>query len=528
MKHLLTAAALAASALAPAASAAAPEDRPNVLFIAIDDLKPAIGAFGDDVAVTPNIDALAARGTVFLNAHCQQAVCAPSRVSLLTGLRPDTTMVWDLKTQMRAALPDVVTLPQAFKNAGYAAVGMGKIYDPRSVDGRRNMDTPSWSEPFIGVDAPAEETYGYRDPEVVAHVEQMRESQDMPRGYNKQLEIIFPDGKPATDSADVPDGDYFDGAMTEVAKERLTGYAESGEPFFLAVGYKKPHLPFNAPQTYWDLYERDAMELAEVKTAPEGAPDWAPQPGWELRSSYDAPDEGPIPEDKQRELIHGYHAATSYIDAQVGELIDTLDAEGLAENTIVVLWGDHGWHLGDHDIWCKHTNYEQSTRSPLLFVAPSLDNGGVKNDSPVEFVDIYPTLLELAGIEADDSHGVDGELHGTSLVPILDGSADRVKDIAVSQFPRGNGKQAKMGYAYRSDHHRLVRWRQQDAKRANETDGELVAVELYDYQDDPLETRNLADDPAYAETLAAMTAIAETHRESVGKPATLDGGDDGE
>ena len=397
MKHLLAAAALAAPLLAPASAAAQP-DRPNVLFIAVDDLKPAIGAFGDAAAVTPNIDALSARGTVFLNAHCQQAVCGPSRVSLLTGLRPDTTKVWDLKTEMRDELPGVVTLPQAFKNAGYASVGMGKIYDPRSAGGRRSMDRASWSEPFVQVDAPADDTYGYRDPEVVGRVEAMKAAGDLPRGYNKQLKIVFPDGKPATDAADVPDEAYFDGALTEVAKERLSGFAGSGEPFFLAVGFKKPHLPFNAPQRYWDLYEREAFELAGVTSAPAGAPEWAPQPGWELRSNYDVPADGPISEDKQRELIHGYYAATSYIDAQVGELVEALDAEGLAENTIVVLWGDHGWHLGDHDIWCKHTNYEQSTRSPLLFVAPGIDGQPAENASPVEFVDVYPTLLDLAGI----------------------------------------------------------------------------------------------------------------------------------
>ena len=181
-----------------------------------------------------------------------------------------------------------------------------------------------------------------------------------------------------------------------------------------------------------------------------------------------------------------------------------------------MLWGDHGWHLGDHDIWCKHTNYEQATRSPLLFVAPGIEGQPTENSSPVELVDIYPTLLELAGLDAA------GELHGASLVPILNGSADRVKDVAVSQYPRSG---SKMGYAYRTDRHRLVRWRDQDSKNKDETDGELIALELYDYEADPLERRNLADDPAYADTLAELTAIAEAHRESVGKPAIF--GDDG-
>ncbi len=500
--------------LSPPASAAEPalqRDRPmNVLFIAVDDLKPLIGAFGDEKAVTPNMDRLAAKGAAFTNAHCQQAVCAPSRVSLLTGLRPDTTKVWDLKTEFRAALPDVVTLPQRFKMSGYQSVGMGKIYDPRSAGGRRSMDAVSWSEPFLKVDAPADDTFGYRDPAVVAHVAEAKQSPDWPRGYGKQLDFAFPDGKPATDKADVPDEAYEDGAMTEVAKQRLAGFAKSGESFFLAVGFKKPHLPFNAPAKYWDLYDRDSFELATVTAAPEGAPDYAPQPGWELRSNYDVVDEGPIPEAKQRELIHGYYAATSYIDAQVGELLDTLEAEGLAENTLIVLWGDHGWHLGDHDIWCKHTNYEQATRSPLIVVDPRL-TGGLRNASPVELVDVFPTLLDLAGIEHD------GPLHGASLAPILRGDAQRVKEVAVSQYPRGGGGNARMGYAYRTDRYRLVRWREQNAKRDGETNGPINAVELYDYEVDPLETRNLADDPDYADVRAELEALADEHRTTMGK-----------
>ncbi|MEO1237898.1 MAG: sulfatase-like hydrolase/transferase, partial [Planctomycetota bacterium] len=228
-----------------------PADRPNVLFIAVDDLKPAIGVFGDPVAQTPHMDRLAARGTAFVNAHCQQAVCAPSRISLLTGLRPDTTRVWDLRTRFRDHLPDVVTLPQRFKQAGYASVGMGKIFDFRSVDDPKAMDAVSWTEPFEGVAAPANETFSYRKPETVRHIEAtLAELDDLPRGWNQQLELIFPEGKPAFERADVPDSEYQDGAMADLAVERLARFAESGESFFLAVGFKKPHLPFNAPQRY--------------------------------------------------------------------------------------------------------------------------------------------------------------------------------------------------------------------------------------------------------------------------------------
>lgn len=479
---------------------------PNVLFIAVDDLKPLIGAFGDEHAVTPNLDRLAARGTAFLNAHCQQAVCAPSRVSLLTGLRPDTTKVWDLKTQFRAALPDVVTLPQRFRQAGYESVGMGKIYDPRSAGGRNKMDAASWSEPFHNIDSADSATFSYQNPETVAHIEAKRAAlADLPKGYDKQLKAIFPEGKPATDRADVPDSTYHDGAMTDYAIGRLAGYRDNDQPFFLAVGFKKPHLPFNAPEKYWQLYDRAALPMPTYTQAAEGAPDYAGQPGWELRSNYDVPKDGPISEDKQRELIHGYYAATSYIDAQVGRLLDALDANGQAEHTIIVLWGDHGWHLGDHDMWCKHTNYEQATRSPLIIVAPGVGQVGTKSHAPVEFVDVYPTLLDLASIEPA------GDLHGVTLRPIMEDPSAFVKDFAVSQYPRGGGKNAMMGYAFRSDRYRLVQWLKVGS-RVGDINAPLVDSELYDYEADPLETRNLIDDPAYAEVRADMEAKAEAYR----------------
>jgi arylsulfatase A-like enzyme len=507
LKQTLTATAAVLTLARPGFAADA--SQPNVLFIAVDDLKPNIGAFGDELARTPHLDRLADRGTAFVNAHCQQAVCAPSRVSLLLGLRPDTTRIWDLKTHFRPILPDVVTLPERFKQAGYASVGMGKIYDPRSAGGRISMDRESWSEDFIRVGSPADETFSYLDPEVVQHITDLRAAGELRGGYHQQLKTAFPEGRPATERADVADEAYHDGAMTEVAKQRLGGFARSGEPFFLAVGYKKPHLPFNAPAKYWDLYDPHHFQLAAFTQAPQGAPQWATQPGWELRNHYEAPKEGPISEAMQRDLIHGYYACTSYIDAQVGELLAKLDETGLAENTLVVLWGDHGFHLGDHDMWCKHSNFEQATRSPLIIFDPRIEHATNRNASPVEFVDIYPTLLDLAGLEPAPG----SELHGTSLKPILTGAADRVKDVAVSQYPRGVGDNAKMGYAFRCDRYRLVRWRDQDTRGAGELTGPVVALELYDYQQDPLETRNLADDPGYADVLADLQAKADAFRE---------------
>ena len=504
---LLGAAAAAIALVAGVAGAqtAAPADgeRMNVLFIAIDDLKPALGVYGDRHAVTPHMDELAASGSVFLNAHCQQAVCAPSRVSVLTGLRPDTTRVWDLKTELRDTMPDVVTLPGAFKQAGYQSVGMGKIFDARSAGGYGDMDRRSWTQDFINVWTDAGHTFWYRNPDTVARIEAAQAQPDYPQeGWRAQLNYIFPEGQPTTDRADVPDEAYHGGAMTEEAKKHLAGFAESGEPFFLAVGYRKPHLPFQAPERYWQLHDRDAFELATLDAPPEGAPAYAPQFGREIRRHYNVPDDGPFDEALQRELVHGYYASTSFIDAQVGELMEELDARGLSDDTLVVLWSDHGFHLGDHAMWCKHTTYEQATRSVLMVRDPRLP-GGVTSDSPVELLDIYPTTLDLAGLPVPD------HLQGMSLRPVVTGETDRVKDHAVSQYHRLDGDTVLMGYAFRDDRYRLVQWREQPGGAYGHPDGPVVATELYDYEADPPETRNLAGDPAYAEVRATLEAAAE-------------------
>ncbi|MEO0963992.1 MAG: sulfatase [Planctomycetota bacterium] len=471
-----------------------------MLFISVDDLKPSIGSFGDEIAVTPNMDRLAAKGTAFTNAHCQQAICSPSRVSLLTGLRPDATRVWDLQTKFRDTIPDVVTLPQRFREAGYHTVGIGgKIFHGH----QDNNDDASWSEPFTRVVSPASPTWGYLEPRLVAEVERNRSKySELPRGRKQQLNALFPDKRPPTERMDVADNAYSDGVVTDEAVRRMPELAASDQPFFLAVGYDKPHLPFIAPEKYWQLYDAEALPLAEVTEAPSGAPGFAAQPGWELRGGYNVPQEGPIPVDLQRELIHGYYACVSYVDAQVGRLLDALEENGLADNTIVVFWGDHGFHLGDHAIWCKHTNYEQATRSPLIFAAPGVGVEGATAEAPVEFVDVYPTMLDLAGIPVHDA------LHGTSLVPMMEDPSASVKPAAISQYPRGGGNSQRMGYAYRTDRYRLVIWRAMNFK-AGETTGPIVATELYDYEVDPLETRNLAEDPGYASVRSELESLAE-------------------
>jgi iduronate 2-sulfatase len=510
----ILAGAIAFATLAHPAGAEERRERPNVLFIAVDDLKPTLACFDDPRAITPGIDRIAAQGTVFLNTHCQQAVCAPSRVSLLTGLRPDTTEVWDLKTRFRDHIPDVVTLPQLFKNSGYEVVGMGKIFDPRSTEGREKMDAVSWSRPYIHPESPSDATFHYRDPELVAFfTEKIAEAEAAGiRGWAKQREFIGV--RPTTDMADVPDEAYPDGALGARGVELIHELAGADQPFFLAVGFHKPHLPFNAPKRYWDLYDRDAISLHPFQQMPAGAPGFHYQDSWELRSGYtDPPEPGtPVPPDMQRRLIHGYYACVSYIDAQVGRLLDALDEAGVADNTVVVLWGDHGWHLGDHDMWCKHTNYEQATRSPLLIAFPGAGRPGGRCETPVEFVDIYPTLVDLCGLEAPH------QMHGTTLRSVMVDPAMSVKPVAISQYPRNADGVEVMGYALRDDRYRYIEWREiEGGRRKGPGTGAVVARELYDYLLDPLETRNLIDDSTSAQVVERMERLA--HEAGIGKAA---------
>ncbi len=468
----------------------------NVLFIAVDDLKPLIGAYGDEMAVTPNFDRLADMGVTFTNSHCQQAVCGPSRASLLTGLRPDVTEVWDLKTMIRDRNPDILTLPQHFKNNGYTTVGMGKIYDPRSVD--KGYDKISWSVPYMMPDKQdpvfADAAMGsYQSPEYKERFDALiKEGKAKGLEKGKLNKYVRDNFKPSVESADVSDEAYFDGQVAKTALEQMGVLAKAGDPFFLAVGFKKPHLPFVAPQKYWELYDRDKMPLAEFQKHASNTIEIPYHNNGELRSYTDI--EGatsvndPLEVAKQKELIHGYYACVSYIDTQLGKVLDALESNGLKENTAIVLWGDHGWHLGDHGLWNKHTNFEQATRAPLIFVDPSGEKGET-NSSPVEFVDIFPTLCDLAGID------LPAQLQGTSLKPILKGKNKSVKEFAISQFGRGKNE----GYALRNDRYRLVVW-YKDGDTSN--DGNILFKELYDYKKDPLEKHNvIADYPELADQL---------------------------
>lgn len=493
--------------------------KPNVLFIAIDDLKPILGCYGDKQIKTPNIDRLAKKGTIFLQNYVQQAVSGPTRASLMTGMRPDYTQVWDLKTKMRDVNPDIMSLPQYFITNGYSTQGIGKIYDSRCVD--KKMDAPSWSVPFYNYFKSEERYYSKETGIPALGTYQLPQTKELAEKYRLEAisKGIAEDDieayiskmlKPSVECADVPDNAYSDGANALKAKEILIKLKSEDKPFFFAVGFSKPHLPFVSPKKYWDLYTRDEMPVAKFQQKSKNGPSIAYQNASELKAYSDIPalieftdqkDYGlTLPLDKQKELIHGYYAAVSYTDAQVGILLNALDSLGLTKNTIIVLWGDHGWHLGDHNLWCKHTNFEQATRAPLIISSP-----GIKpsvTSSPSEFIDIFPTLCDLANIP------VPTHLDGKSQLSVMKNPKTSVKDFSVSQYPRsGSNSESErlgyadgkcMGYSIRTARYRYTIWLNDNFRTNRLFDKKLVvATELYDYQKDPDETINVVNEKMY-------------------------------
>jgi iduronate 2-sulfatase len=443
--------------------------RPNVLLICVDDLKPLLGCYGDTLVKSPNIDRLAARGLRFERAYCNQAVCAPSRNALLVGLRPQTLGIYDLATNFRHAAPDASTLPQHFKAHGYRTEALGKIFH---VGHGNHEDAASWSVPHWRPKAPMYALRESRAPRGLTREEALfanvpgERARRLPRGA-------------AYESADVSDSDYPDGQIADEAVRRLTRAAQSpDQPFFLAVGFIKPHLPFCAPKEYWDLYDAAQFKLAESQVPPAGAPEFAPTNWGELRQYSGVPETGPLSDVLQRTLIHGYHASVSYMDAQVGRVLDALETTGLDKNTVIVLWGDHGWHLGDHGMWCKHTNYEQAARIPIIVALPDMEQRGAVSTSLVESVDIYPTLCKLTGLPVPEN------LDGTSFDAVLRDPSTSTKDAIFHVYPRGN----RVGRAVRTSRYRLVEWKRPSAPP------ERAVLELYDYESDPHETKNLAAD----------------------------------
>ncbi|GAB5405840.1 MAG: sulfatase [Aureliella sp.] len=496
-KNLVASLLITLVAFAPPAEGQTNEaKRPNVLLILVDDLKPALGCYGNELAKTPNLDALAGRGMRFDLAYCNQAVCAPSRFTLMLGSHSTSTGLYGLGSQLREIVPDAVTMPQYFAKHGYRTESLGKVFHI----GHGNYGDPaSFSIPHY-----KEKVIEYADPTSspdgkLTREEAMFQNVKAPAAGMNSL----PRGA-AFEKPDVDDEAYADGRVAAETIRRLRSAKDREQPFFIAVGFARPHLPFSAPKKYWDLYDARSFPLASNSDLPEGSPKVAQKRGGEIRNYFPVPDKTDprkISDAVARELIHGYYASMSYVDAQIGKVIEELDRLELADNTIIVLWGDHGFHLGDLGIWTKHTNYEQANRIPILITAPGVTKAGSSTKQLAESVDIFPTLAELAGLPVPKPPQ---PIDGVSLVPVLKEPTARVRDHAFHAYPKRT-----LGRAIRTERYRMVQWR-----AIGNPDG-AAEYELYDYRDDPLESRNLAEQRP--EVLEELKQILAQYPQPVGR-----------
>jgi len=429
---------------------------PNVLFIAVDDLRPQIASYGKEFMHTPNIDRLAERGVLFERAYVMIPTCGASRASLMSGVRPSPNRFVNYLAWAERDAPGAVTLNTQFKNNGYTTISLGKVFHhpEDNVDG--------WSEP------------PWRS--------KINDYKDMAAQEKAKAEHLekWPDHDTvrlmAYEAGDADDEEYRDGENASRAIEYLERFAGDPEPqpFFLAVGFHKPHLPFTSPKKYWDLYDFEDIDIPDNYAPPEGAPAVALHNSGELRHYAGIPQEGPVDRETARKLIHGYYASVSFIDAQIGRLLDSIDELGLAENTMIVLWGDHGWQLGEHGMWNKHACFETSMHAPLIISAPQTKGvaPGTRVSALTEFIDIYPTLTELAGIPAPD------HLEGRSAVPLMRDPSAPWKDYAIGRIRTGD--------TIRSDRYRYSEYTGED--------GEIQGRMLYDHETDPDENVNVAGD----------------------------------
>ena len=426
--------------------------QPNILFIAVDDLRPELNFYGAHAIQSPHLDKLAGQSLVFNRAYCNVPVCGASRASLLTGARPTRYRYIDFKTLKDTDNPDAVSLPMLFKNNGYTTVSNGKVYH------HAKDDSLAWDEIWHPSGKYTYATEAYREIRANTY-----------RGMPME-------------NADVPDSAYQDGKLALKAMHDLKKLKAGNKPFFLALGFYKPHLPFTAPKKYWDKYDREKISLPKNYQQPGTTPSKAYHNYGELRNYETIPKEGHLTDDLAKELIHGYYACVSYTDAQIGLVLDELDRLGLAENTIVVLWGDHGWNLGDHMLWCKHANFNSSLQVPMTIKVPGKTKGQ-HTDFITETIDIYPSLCDLAGIEKPD------HLEGESFISLIE-NGEREKDHAISKFHDG------VTLIKGSLHY--TEW----------TDDQGIAYEkmLFDHQNDPLELDNLAEKEEYQSKIDELSS----------------------
>lgn len=461
----------------------------NVLFIASDDMRPQLGCYGDPQVRSPNLDRLAARGMVFRRAYCQQALCSPSRISLLSGRHPWTTTIYAIGPTLRSHMPDIVTLPQHFKNEGWFTRSLGKIFHI-GIDDPDSWSVPSWVSrvPRYGPEGQAL---------VKAAAKKMKA--EKPQDPDKAIGNKSFYAGPAFEAPDCGDDELSDGDIAREAVVALREAAAKSQPFFLGVGFLNPHVPWVAPKKYFDMYKLDQIKLPENRYVPRGAPAFAAKSGEDFFRYGNVPQDRVVSDDFGRRCLQGYFAAITYTDACVGRVLDELDRLNLRDKTIVVFWGDHGYYMGEHGWWGgKHNNYEGATNAPLLVSAPGRKAVGQKCDRLVEFVDIYPTLVELCGLPA-----VAG-LEGKSFATLLDDPRQPRDKVAFSEYPKGGYQ----GTAMRTDRYRYVEWR--------DNTGTLAACELYDHQADPQENDNVAERPENANLIKQLAAQLSAARTAAG------------
>ena len=470
--------------------------RRNVLFLVADDMRPELGAYyGKDFPSpvhppihSPNLDKLAAKSLLLKRAYCQQAVCSPSRTSLLTGRRPDTTHVYDLQTYWRKAGGNFTTIPEYFKDNGYISIGMGKIFHP-GILASGGDDPISWSEPYFHA-----KTYW----ETLEH-----SWKAIPDNLLKDKPLV-----------DAQTADHAVQTLHKVAPAAISGE----KPFFVAVGFHRPHLPFDFPKSFLQYYPEAGIRIPDNEYAPVDMPSAAWSAYEELREYADIRKlnlsgviNSTIPDQVVKDLRRAYYSAISWTDSLVGKVIDALDSLGLANNTIISFWGDHGWQLGEHGEWSKHTNFEIATHAPMMVHIPGMTDAGIATEELAEFVDLFPTLAEAAGLPElplcpEDSSQINVCREGVSLIPLIKNSSVMWKNASFSQFPRYIAGNSLMGYTIRTDKFRYTEWAAfQHAPIYKPVWTKLRGVELYDHEKDPEENHNVFNSPTYAHIRKALS-----------------------
>jgi len=438
--------------------------KPNVLFIAVDDLRPELHCYGKTHIHSPNLDRLAASGTLFERAYCMVPTCGASRASLMTGLRPKPDRFTSHKTIAADDAPGIVTLNTHFKRQGYETVSLGKVFHTVS-DNVKGWSKPPWKSK--------------------ASVFKLSASYDLAKQSKHNR-------GPPTESAEVAEAEYADGDTAAKALLELQAFKQNEAPFFLAVGFVKPHLPFVAPKKYWDLYNPATIDLPDNYHPPENVPPDALHSSGELRKYATVPENGPVSDAMAKDMIHGYYACVSFIDAQIGKLLAELDRLELADNTIVVVWGDHGWNLGEHTLWCKHSCFETSLHAPLIVRAPGVSKAGGRVPALTEFIDIYPTLCALADLPLPK------HLQGKSFVAQLEDPDTPGKSVAVSRYKNGD--------SVRNNHYRFTDYTQKA--------GAPIPM-LYNHRTDADENVNIAGEEKEAARVQRLRERLETVRQSM-------------